>query len=102
MLPVSLPNVLTQLEKTIPIRNMSRQRIGVWFIGAFGGVGTTATAGLFALQKGLAGTAGLVSEQPRFADLALGLYDVVLALPPTVQPIASRTASSSLRVSNGL
>jgi myo-inositol-1-phosphate synthase len=50
---------------------MSRARIGVWFIGAFGGVGTTATAGLIALEKGLAGTAGLVSAEPRFAPLDL-------------------------------
>ena len=71
MLPVSHPSILTLLEKTIPIRNLSRPRIGIWFIGAFGGVGTTATAGLVALQKGLAGTAGLVSEEPRFAELAL-------------------------------
>jgi myo-inositol-1-phosphate synthase len=50
---------------------MSPRRIGIWFIGARGGVASTATLGLVALGKKLAGTAGLVSELPQFADLEL-------------------------------
>jgi myo-inositol-1-phosphate synthase len=50
---------------------MARSRIGVWLIGAKGGVAATATTGLVALSKGLTGAAGLVSELPRFAQLGL-------------------------------
>ncbi|MGE0608289.1 MAG: inositol-3-phosphate synthase [Pirellulales bacterium] len=63
---------------------MARSRIGVWFIGAKGGVASTATTGLVALSKGLIGNAGLVSQLPRFAplklvewkDLVLGGHDI--------------------------
>ena len=51
---------------------MSSPRIGIWFIGARGGVASTATLGLVALGKKLAGTAGLVSELPQFAELGFG------------------------------
>jgi myo-inositol-1-phosphate synthase len=50
---------------------MARPRIGIWLIGAKGGVATTAIVGLIALKKQLVGSAGLVSELPRFAPLEL-------------------------------
>lgn len=50
---------------------MARSRIGIWLIGAKGGVGTAALAGLCALQKGLIGPVGLVSHLPQFAALEL-------------------------------
>jgi myo-inositol-1-phosphate synthase len=54
---------------------MSPPRIGIWFIGARGGVASTATLGLAALGKKLAGTAGLVSELPQFAVLDLAKWN---------------------------
>src|SRR4029078_645661 len=50
---------------------MSSPRIGVWFIGARGGVAATATLGLLALQKGLTDCVGLVSSLPQFAGVDL-------------------------------
>ena len=50
---------------------MSASRIGIWFIGARGGVAATASLGLLALQKGLAGSPGLVTALPQFAGLDL-------------------------------
>jgi myo-inositol-1-phosphate synthase len=50
---------------------MTRHRVGLWLIGAFGGVGTTVTLGLVALARGLADRTGLVSELPLFAGLPL-------------------------------
>ena len=41
---------------------MTRQRVGLWLVGAFGGVGTTITLGLTAMARGLADRTGLVSE----------------------------------------
>ncbi len=50
---------------------MARDRIGIWLVGAKGGVATTAIVGLCALRKGLIGPAGLVSALPQFERLAL-------------------------------
>ena len=50
---------------------MSSPRIGIWLIGARGGVAATATLGLVALQKGLISSGGLVSALPQFRGLDL-------------------------------
>ncbi len=50
---------------------MSRHRVGLWLVGAFGGVGTTITLGLSAMARGLADRTGLVSELPMFRGLSL-------------------------------
>jgi myo-inositol-1-phosphate synthase len=54
---------------------MSDQRLGIWFVGACGGVATAATTGLIALQKNLTRGTGLVSELPPFAQLDLPSWD---------------------------
>lgn len=48
---------------------MADGKIGVWLIGAWGGVSTTAATGLAALQQGLTPETGLVSGLPRFQQL---------------------------------
>jgi myo-inositol-1-phosphate synthase len=50
---------------------MSTRRVGLWLIGAFGGVGTTATLGLAALARGVADTTSLVTALPLFDDVDL-------------------------------
>jgi myo-inositol-1-phosphate synthase len=50
---------------------MAPARVGIWLIGAKGGVATTTTVGLSALQRGLIGEAGLVSQLPQFSGLGL-------------------------------
>ncbi len=50
---------------------MSERRVGLWLIGAFGGVGSTTALGLAALARGLAPSTGLVTALPRFAGLPL-------------------------------
>jgi myo-inositol-1-phosphate synthase len=47
---------------------MSERRVGLWLIGAFGGVGSTTALGLTALARGLTAPTGLVTALPRFAD----------------------------------
>jgi myo-inositol-1-phosphate synthase len=54
---------------------MIQPRIGIWFIGARGGVAATATLGLISLQKQLAGTGGLVSTLPAFKGLDFAGWD---------------------------
>ena len=50
---------------------MARSRIGIWLIGAKGGVAATALVGLTALKKGWMPPVGLVSELPQFAGCEL-------------------------------
>ncbi len=54
---------------------MSSSRIGIWFLGARGGVAATATLGLIALKKGLTGSVGLVSGLRQFAGLDLASWE---------------------------
>ncbi len=48
---------------------MARPKLGLWLIGAKGGVATTVAVGLTALRRGLTETTGLVSALPQFAGL---------------------------------
>ncbi len=50
---------------------MTERRVGLWMIGAFGGVGTTAALGLAALSRGLTDTTSLVTALPLFDGLDL-------------------------------
>ena len=53
---------------------MTHPRIGIWLIGARGGVAATTLVGLTALEKGLARPVGLVSALPEFAALPLAAW----------------------------
>jgi myo-inositol-1-phosphate synthase len=48
---------------------MPDRRVGIWLIGAFGGVGTTTAVGLAALARNLSSPVGLVTALPAFADV---------------------------------
>ena len=50
---------------------MAKARIGLWLIGAKGGVATTATVGLIALKEKWIGSTGLVTQLPQFQNLDL-------------------------------
>ncbi len=54
---------------------MAKRKVGVWLIGAWGGVATTVVVGLAALRKGLTDTTGLVTSLPPFARLDLIQWD---------------------------
>ncbi|NQU20643.1 MAG: inositol-3-phosphate synthase [Candidatus Nealsonbacteria bacterium] len=83
---------------------MANKRIGIWLIGAKGGVATTTIVGLTTLKKGLIGSAGLVSQLPQFesldladwADMVVGgheIRDVSLIGEATKLVTESHTAS---------
>jgi myo-inositol-1-phosphate synthase len=63
---------------------MPDRRVGIWLIGAFGGVGTTTAVGLAALARGLSNSVGLVTELPAFgksdfdapANFIVGGHDI--------------------------
>ena len=48
---------------------MARRKLGLWLIGARGGVATTVSVGLAALRLGLADHHGLVTALPKFSGL---------------------------------
>jgi len=50
-------------------------RVGLWLVGARGGVAVTAMTGLVAHRLGLGDGAGLVSQLPQFAHLPLPKWD---------------------------
>jgi myo-inositol-1-phosphate synthase len=50
---------------------MTQRRVGLWLIGAWGGVATTASLGLAAMSRRLIDTTGIVSANPAFAHLDL-------------------------------
>jgi myo-inositol-1-phosphate synthase len=50
---------------------MSTRRVGLWLIGAFGGVGSTAALGLAALARGLTDTTALTTALPFFDGVDL-------------------------------
>lgn len=57
---------------------MAKRKVGVWLIGAWGGVATTVVVGLSALRKGLTDTTGLVTALPPFAALDLVQWDEIV------------------------
>jgi myo-inositol-1-phosphate synthase len=54
---------------------MTQRRVGLWLIGAFGGVGSTATLGLSALARGLTDTTALTTALPMFDGVELDAFD---------------------------
>ena len=69
--PPSLPPLRRgryQAHRFFP--TMTGHRVGLWLVGAFGGVGTAITVGLAAMKRGLADRTGLVTELPDFRGLA--------------------------------
>ncbi|HEY7159587.1 MAG TPA: inositol-3-phosphate synthase [Gemmataceae bacterium] len=50
---------------------MNERRVGLWLIGACGGVGSTATLGLAALRRGVSDSTSLVTALPLFEKLRL-------------------------------
>ncbi|WP_020473038.1 inositol-3-phosphate synthase [Zavarzinella formosa] len=62
----------------------NHRRVGLWLIGAFGGVGSTVAMGLAAMSRGLTSTTGLVTagpttSRPDFdapADFVIGGHDI--------------------------
>lgn len=54
---------------------MAASRIGIWFIGAKGGIAATTAVGLAALKKQATAPVGLVSALPQFAALELADFN---------------------------
>jgi len=66
---------------------MADSRIGIWLIGAKGGVASTAITGLAALCKGLVGDAGLVTQLPEFRPLKLAPWKEFVVGGHEIRPV---------------
>ena len=60
------------MNSCLPLWNsMTIRRVGLWLIGACGGVGATAALGLAALRRGVSDSTSLVTALPLFERLSL-------------------------------
>src|SRR5262245_57343837 len=81
---------------------MRRHRVGLWLVGAFGGVGTTITLGLSAMARGLADRTGLVSELPLFRGLSLVEPDGLVVGGHEIRETTFRESAEEFRRSSGV
>jgi myo-inositol-1-phosphate synthase len=75
---------------------MANSRVGVWLIGAKGGVAATTIVGLCALKRGLADDWGLVSQLAEFRHLDLARWDGLVVAGHEIRPV--RLADETLRL----
>jgi myo-inositol-1-phosphate synthase len=54
---------------------MTQRRVGLWLVGAWGGVASTAVLGIAAIGRKLMDPTGIVSANPAFAHLDLDPFD---------------------------
>src|SRR5918911_1381534 len=76
---------------------MSNRRVGLWLVGACGGVGSTAALGLAALARGLTDTTSLVTALPLFEDLDLDPPDAFVVGGHEVRRAGFRQSVAELR-----
>jgi myo-inositol-1-phosphate synthase len=81
---------------------MNERRVGLWLIGAFGGVGTTAVLGLAALRRGLMDTTGLVTALPLFDGIDLDHPDQFVVGGHDIRRTSYRQAVQDLRDRSGI
>jgi myo-inositol-1-phosphate synthase len=81
---------------------MSRHRVGLWLVGAFGGVGTTITLGLSAMARGLVDRTGLVSELPIFRGLSLVEPGELVVGGHEIRETTFRESAEEFRRSSGV
>jgi myo-inositol-1-phosphate synthase len=77
--------------------DMNKRRVGLWLVGAFGGVGTTAVLGLAALRRGLMDSTSLVTALPLFEGLDLDAPEQFIIGGHDVRRTSFRQAVGELR-----
>jgi myo-inositol-1-phosphate synthase len=81
---------------------MNERRVGLWLIGAFGGVGTTAVLGLAALRRGLMDATGLVTALPLFDGIDLDHPNQFVIGGHDIRRTSYRQAVQDLRDRSGI
>ncbi len=75
---------------------MANRHVGLWLIGAFGGVGSSVALGLAALKRGLIDTTGIVTALPFFDGVDLDSPDDFIIGGHEVRPCDFRTACADV------
>lgn len=81
---------------------MEKPRVGLWLLGAFGGVATTAALGLSAMRRGESDHTGLVTALPLFDGLDLDLPEQFVVGGHDVRRSSYREAVAELRRGAGV
>jgi len=81
---------------------MSERRVGLWLIGAWGGVGTTIALGLASLRRGLMDMTGLVTALPPFARLDLDPAGQIVVGGHDVRQTTYRQAAREFHEQSGV
>jgi myo-inositol-1-phosphate synthase len=78
------------------------RKLGVWIVGACGGVATCAVAGAEAVKAGAVGRTGLVSELPEFRDLGLAPLESLVFGGHEIRPVDWVQAAEEFARDNGV
>ncbi len=81
---------------------MSQSRVGLWLIGAYGGVGATITLGLRAMARGLVDQTGLVSALPLFDGLSLPEPGDIVVGGHEIRSTSFEAAAQEFRQNSGV
>ena len=79
---------------------MANRRLGLWLVGARGGVATTVAVGCAALRIGRAGPCGLTSELPQFRELDFARWDEIVIGGHDIRRPALADEARSMSISN--
>jgi myo-inositol-1-phosphate synthase len=79
-----------------------KERLGVWIVGAFGGVASTVALGIAALKRGGVDTTGLATALPRFASLSFPTFDEIVIGGHDVRRSTFHQGATELRASSGV
>ena len=80
---------------------MSR-RVGLWLVGAFGGVGTTITLGLACLAKKITPDHGLTTQLPLFQGLPLPQPDQFIVGGHDIRQTSFIESANEFRTNSGV
>lgn len=81
---------------------MPKRKIGVWLIGAMGGISTTVVVGIAALRQKLVDEVGLVSGLPQFAKLGLLDWDEITIGGHEIRDTTYATEAQQLHQKSGV
>ena len=91
-----------ELKDNNRVAQSAQGKVGVWLIGAWGGVSTTVAVGLAALQKGLSPQNGLVSSLPQFTGLELVDWDSLVIGGHEIRQLSFLESAQILRQKSGV
>lgn len=77
-------------------------KVGLWLVGALGGVGTTTAVGLSAIKQGIADSTGLATELPLFDGIDLPAWENFVVGGHDVRQGDFNTAAKELQSLSGI